>query len=274
MNVTIEEWTKAIPARHSRRRYDGVPLTGEQREALEAHCETFTVMEGARAVFVAEPSLDPFRGIIGGYGKVKGAPSVLLFVADTEAAEHAAATGYVGEAAVLEATRLGLGTCWISGTFDRRRVRRLTDLGPSEKVFAVSPVGTPVEEKTGPERLMAAGAGSRKRKTLTEIAPGIDSGRWPAWAFEGVTKARLAPSAVNRQPWRFRLEDEGATVVMSVEAEGGRWAGDKRLDCGIAMLHFELGALSSGVLGGWDFLAAPDVARFRVMREEGDGGRS
>lgn len=28
--------------------------------------------------------------------------------------------GYWGEKLVLEATRLGLGTCWVGGTFDRR----------------------------------------------------------------------------------------------------------------------------------------------------------
>jgi hypothetical protein len=36
----------------------------------------------------------------------------------------------------------------------------------------------------------------------------------------------------------------------------------KRLDCGIAMLHFELGALKSGVPGAWEPLDDPDVARF------------
>ncbi len=38
----------------------------------------------------------------------------------------------------------------------------------------------------------------------------------------------------------------------------------KRLDCGIAMLHIELGALSKGVKGRWELLKQPQVARFVV----------
>lgn len=38
----------------------------------------------------------------------------------------------------------------------------------------------------------------------------------------------------------------------------------KRLDCGIAMLHIEIGALSAGVKGRWELLQSPQVARFKV----------
>ena len=39
---------------------------------------------------------------------------------------------------------------------------------------------------------------------------------------------------------------------------------DKRLDCGIAMLHIEVAALNCGVKGKWELLASPQVARFTV----------
>jgi len=38
----------------------------------------------------------------------------------------------------------------------------------------------------------------------------------------------------------------------------------KRLDCGIAMQHIELGALSQGIHGRWELLKKPQVARFVV----------
>jgi len=38
----------------------------------------------------------------------------------------------------------------------------------------------------------------------------------------------------------------------------------KRLDCGIAMLHLEIGVLYRGVWGKWEYLHSPDVARFMV----------
>jgi hypothetical protein len=39
----------------------------------------------------------------------------------------------------------------------------------------------------------------------------------------------------------------------------------KRLDCGIAMLHAELGAVASGMRGSWTDLEGADVARYEAM---------
>jgi hypothetical protein len=50
--------------------------------------------------------------------------------------------------------------------------------------------------------------------------------------------------------------------VVSVDGPDGRYP--KALDCGIAMLHFELGALTNGGVGGWELLEAPDVARYHL----------
>jgi len=39
----------------------------------------------------------------------------------------------------------------------------------------------------------------------------------------------------------------------------------KQLDCGIAMLHIEVAALNCGIRGNWQFLKAPQVARFSAL---------
>ncbi|MBM3310011.1 MAG: nitroreductase, partial [Candidatus Aminicenantes bacterium] len=80
------------------------------------------------------------------------------------------------------------------------------------------------------------------------------------WPLKALEAARLAPSATNRQPWRFEVGDGSITVRIDGGREGGRFS--KRLDCGIAMLHLELGARAAGVDGRWVFLPAPAVARF------------
>lgn len=273
MTVSIEEWAAAVPRRHSRRRFSGAQLTLEQADAMRAHCEDFMPFAAARTVFVREPHVDIFGGVFGSYGAIRRAPSVLVMIADTAEPDHQAMVGYTGEGAVLEATRLGLGTCWVAGFFDRRKTRALVDLAEGERVLAVSPLGEPEVRPTAGESAHADVAKVRKRKTLPEIAPGIDGGRWPMWAFAGIELARVAPSAMNRQPWSFRLEDD--SVVLSVGRPGGDRAVSKRLDCGIAMLHFELGALVNGGIGGWSFLEAPDVARYTpVPAEEGADGRA
>jgi len=254
--VPIEEWAAAARVRHSRRRYTGETVAPETLAALREHCEDFQPFEGVRVVVVPEPSVDVFAGLMGGYSPPKGSTSLLVIVGDTSAHDVETKLGYTGEAAILEATRLGLGTCWVAGFFSRRKVRKLVELEPTEKAFAVSPLGYASAEKDGAEKVY-------NRRALSELAPGVAAGKWPDWAFEGLTLARIAPSAVNRQPWRFRLD--GGGVVVSVDPKARAYGISPRLDCGIAMLHFELGALVSGGVGGWQLLPSPDVARYSLL---------
>jgi nitroreductase len=253
----FERWRGAASKRVSRRRFDPRPVRPEDLASLAGQCAAFRPFGSARAELVRQASEDLFRGVVGGYGAVKGAPSCLVFVG----AEGAAAeVGYVGEAAVLEATALGLGTCWVAGLFRPQRARDLARVAPGERVFAVSPVGIPVGRKSMEERLMSAVARSRSRRPATDIAPGVHM--WPEWAAWGIAAARLAPSAVNRQPWRFRRE--GDAVVVSVDGPDTHGI-PKRLDCGIAMVHFEAGARSAQRAGRWEFRPPPDVAAYHPV---------
>ncbi|TLM73686.1 MAG: nitroreductase, partial [Actinobacteria bacterium] len=103
----------------------------------------------------------------------------------------------------------------------------------------------------------------KRRRPLDEIAPGHPA--WPAWAQAGLRAAQVAPSAVNRQPWRFALGTDGAVEVSSAGRDMPL-APARRLDCGIAMLHFELGARGAGCAGVWEPLAGVAVARWVPTR--------
>jgi len=73
--------------------------------------------------------------------------------------------------------------------------------------------------------------------------------------------ARLAPSAVNRQPWRFFLGENAIAVSLDKVRDTDKIS--RRLDCGIAMLHLELGARHSGVAANWTYPPG-NVARFHA----------
>jgi hypothetical protein len=110
------------------------------------------------------------------------------------------------------------------------------------------------------EKFYSGAARSPKKKPLEEIVEGTAPEPWQEKAIEA---ARIAPSASNRQPWRFVVGDRSITVQADSPKDSDRFP--KRLDCGIAMLHIELGAMAAGVKGKWTFLAAPDVARFEII---------
>ena len=256
------DWRAAVATRRSRRAFDGSPVLGEALEAMASACERFRPHADARVALVREPAVDIFRGAIGSYGKVKGAPHVLVFIGDERAAFVDQHVGYTGEAIVLEASARGLDTCWVAGFFDPSAAARLVTLAPGERIYAVSPLGHSPETMGWAERGMRGMAGAHKRKALITIAPGASAAAgWPQWALAAVETARLAPSAVNRQPWRFRIDD--GTLVITKDGAGEMPKITKRLDCGIAMLHAEIGARASGVSGGWiDVQDGLDVARF------------
>lgn len=254
--MAIEEWARAARARDSRRRFTGEPVAPETLDALGEHCDGFRPFEGARVALAREPLPSFFAGLRGGYSSFHGWTALLVMIGDATVDDVPPKVGYTGEAAVLEAVRRGLGTCWVAGLISQRKVRGMVELAPAERAFAVSPLGYAADAGDGSPP-------SYNRRELSELAPGVGAGKWPDWAFEGLTLARIAPSAVNRQPWRFRLDGDG--IVVAVDPKTRAYGISPRLDCGIAMLHFELGALVSGGVGGWQLLPSPDVARYSLL---------
>ena len=53
------------------------------------------------------------------------------------------------------------------------------------------------------------------------------------------------------------------SIVVKGDDSTGEW---KRLNCGIAMLHLEVGALKEGVAGEWEYLTLPQIAEFKVKK--------
>ncbi len=257
------QWYTAINARISRRKYEkGKPITADARQRLQEVCSRFKPFSGVRMEFVAEPPDDVFANAVGFYGNIKGAPAFLAFVGDSSDPNVQEKMGYTGEAAILEATVLGLGTCWVALTYNARRVKSLIKLEKNEEIICVSPVGYTSDKWSFEEKVQSGFGSNHKRRPLQSMVSGIPSAKWPVWAKAAVEAARLAPSAVNRQPWHFHIEEDSITV--SVKGRGPEFNVAMRLDCGIAMLHIELGALSRGAAGKWELLQHPQVARFRL----------
>jgi hypothetical protein len=254
------DWLGAVARRRSRRAYRPERVPTPVLDELDTVCAGFRPHRCARVVLVRDPATDVFTGVIGSYGKIVGAQHILVFIGsnlDEFGDQH---VGYTGEAIVLEATRLELATCWVGGFFSPKKVADVVDLIPGERAFAVSPVGTALSSRSTTEMVMAKLAGAERHKSVAQLAPDSRSGSWPQWAVAAVETARLAPSALNRQPWRFRMEGDSLVVARDSAVETPRVT--KRLDIGIAMLHIELAAAAHRVRGTWTDLASPDVARF------------
>ena len=258
MELDVNRWSQAIVSRVSRRSFRTEAPAEGLLDRLERVCREFRPFPEARAALVREPVGEVASGIIGGYGRVSGAPCYLAFIGRMDSARVQECVGYTGEALILEATSLGLSTCWVGGLFKPGVVSARLGIGESEKVLCISPVGYPAVRPSLTDRTFKTLAGSARRKPLEEL---VETGRIPEGGLKtAIAAARLSPSANNRQPWRFRADDRAVTILTDNDKK--EWKISRRLDCGIAMLHFELGARAAGLVGEWEFREAPEVARY------------
>jgi len=262
MNIPAERWYHVREKRRLRRRFDVRPLEAEVLSRITSLCSDFTPFRSARAVVVTESPDGVFKGAIGPYGKIKGAPAFIAFIGNMDSPNVYEQVGYTGEGIILEAEALNLATCWVAGFFRPKVVASLIGISEVERVLAVTPIGYARAHYSLEEKLMTGFGLTRRRRSLSGLVTGLRESEWEEWMRVALKAARLAPSAVNRQPWRFKLEPHSITV--SVNTTARQYGLPKRLCCGIAMLHVEVAALSYGVTGNWEFLEPPLVARFTI----------
>lgn len=168
---------------------------------------------------------------------------------------HAAeAFGYSFEKAVLFAEEMGVGTTWIAGTMNRSAFERAMAVAEDEVLPCVSPLGRPAKKMSFRESMMRKGIKANTRKEFDEIC--FDGDLTTPLSPEKAGKlrlplemVRLAPSAVNRQPWRIVVQ--GDKVHFYQKSDKRFVAADgwdiQRIDMGIALCHFELGAEEEGL---------------------------
>lgn len=262
MAISAARWYGVIAQRRSRRRFITGLIGKDLLEQVSTFCSSFQPFPSVRVVLIPQPPREIFRSALGPYGKIKGARFVIAFIGDTLNPYVQEQVGYTGEGAILEMTALELDTCWVGGFFRPKIVSSLTEIREHERVFAITPIGHAVERLSVEEHLMTGFGLTHRRRPLKDLVTGLKESAWPSWVKVALEAARLAPSAVNRQPWRFHVENNSITV--SVNRFGLEFGLSKRLCCGIAMLHIEVAALAEGKQGKWQFLNHPQVACFTV----------
>jgi len=271
--------TELIPQRYSVRRYQNAALAIETQ--IELRDRLGAIRRGplgapVRFQLAAASAGDAqaLRGL-GAYGFVHHPSGFIIGAAQVNggaaATEEAIARsgaledyGYALEQAILEATDLGLGTCWLGGSFTQSSFGKRIDKAAGEIVPAVCSVGY-------------AEAGGRARDLIRRQAHADQRLPWESLFFDGefgralraeaagkyaeaLEMTRLAPSASNKQPWRVvRMGSQWHFYCQRTAGYGKgslifvllNLADLQRLDIGIAMCHFELTARERGLSGRW-----------------------
>ncbi len=254
---------EAIRRRVSVRTYEARPIEEDKKQAivdlLRANSEgPFGRQVRFALIDFSEMEREEIR-TLGTYGAIRGAR--LYIVSAVRGGQGAMEDlGYCFEKVILGATSLGLGTCWMGGTFRRASFARRIGVLDGEVVPAVSPIGYAADRRSVVESVMRRSVRADGRKPWKELF--FDGGTTAPLAKEGVGSyatalecVRLGPSASNRQPWRVLRLGEGTFHFYLRRTPGYdkmmRLADLQLVDMGIALSHFQLAAREEGLDGGW-----------------------
>lgn len=261
-----------IEKRNSCRSYTKESISEADRASLQAFLsEEATGPFGSDSRFeliaAAEGDTSALKDL-GTYGLLKN-PTAYILGAVSESKMNLEDFGYIMENIILKATDLGLGTCWLGGTFSRSTFADRLNLKESEIMPAVTAAGNIAPRRTIRDGISRKVAKSDHRRPWENIffdqTPGEALTRDAAGAYGEILElVRLAPSASNKQPWRFikdgknfhfylKRDEKYANQLKTFKAEDLQ-----RVDIGIAICHFELSAREAGFKGEW-IDAAPAI---------------
>ena len=263
-NHTISQ---LVRKRFSCRTYRPEPIKEIHLAELEAFIvNNITSPSGSKIRFKVitseEGDSQALRGL-GTYGFIKD-PTGFILGACTDQPQSLLDFGYLMESIILKATDLGIGTCWLGGTFRKSRFEKVMILQNEEIIPSVVSIGYPADDQAWMDRISRLYAGADRRLSWNELffseRYGNPLKKELADEYQEPLEAvRLAPSASNRQPWRIIRSGEGWHFYLRRTPNYPSpffnllvgLADLQMIDLGIAMAHFELSVLDLGLVGGW-----------------------
>ncbi len=276
MTIFSKPITEVILQRYSCRAFAAQPVDATRQEQLQRYMDSlppgpFGSKPRFKLVAATEAERQSLRGL-GTYGFIQGATGFIIGA--MLPAPHALEDfGYQMEQIILYATDLGLGTCWLGGTFTKSAFARQIALKKKETIPAVTATGQIADPEQARRGLISRVAGADRRKPWETLffnqSFGIPLTQASAGKYtETLGMLRIGPSASNKQPWR--LVKDGDACHFYLQRTPGYRRGFfqvllnlcdlQRVDMGIAMCHFELAAREQGLDGKW-VIQEPGIAK-------------
>ncbi len=209
---------QAIKQRHSVRAYQDKPIEKEKIDILNHQIDKINKESNLRIELITNDK-DAFNTMLTHYGKFSNAFNYFAIIGNKNE-DFAEKGGYYGEQLVLLSQQLGLNTCWVALTYNKKNNK--IRLNENDKLLCVIALGYGVNQ-----------GNEHKIKTFEKVTKNVSYP--PAWFKRGVEFALLAPTAINQQQFCFTLQDNKVTLKKKL----GLYS---KIDLGIVRYHFELGA--------------------------------
>jgi len=229
-----------ILARKSVRTYSGKPLTDEQIWQIKSFINSPDNKKGIFGSVRFELLENKNDSVFGAYGDITGAPYYVIVI--TQNNKNALLdAGYTFERLVLFVESMGLHSCWLAATsFNRNEAELRVGLNEGEIIAAISPIGEKAEKQSDVEILDRLKLKSDSRLEFdTLFADAQTGGKINDPAVREIFRmVRMAPSALNNQPWRVVI-DEGVAHFYVIRKFFLHLKYDfQMLDLGAAVYHY------------------------------------
>lgn len=212
-NITLKE---ALIKRQSIRTYDMNPLSKELLTDISEYAKTITPLFSdvkTKFCFIGPDDIKAIRSW--------RSPHYIAIYAD-EGDNALINVGYIYEQLTIYLTSLGLGTCWANSVSPKE----------SKEYEGMKWVATIAFGKEANGKAWRTDPKEIKRRTLADISDKAD---------EKLESARIAPSAMNNQPWYFTHSQDKIRVYCVVQGFMKKWMTSmNRIDIGIALANLKI----------------------------------
>ncbi len=187
---------------------------------------------------------------LGTYGRIKGAKHYLA-VSMADAENNLLSLGFLFEDIILYATSLGLGTVWMSATFSRKAFENAITIGEDEELVIIAPIGIKAKKASIISKIFVKNNRNIRydfNELFFNLTPDqILTNQRHEHFMQALEMVRLAPSALNMQPWRV-IKCNRKFHFYSDEINP-----NSQIDIGIALAHFDITMRSLGHMGEISF---------------------
>lgn len=234
----------AVNVRITTREYDPKPIDPDLARQLGSTLNALNTLSGLDMQLVLGKP-DAFAAD-NASGHLANAANYLALVGPKDDQESLEKAGFYGERMVLAATLYGLGTGWVSGSWDRQAAERHCRITPSQSLYLVVTIGYPADQVGYGNQdfamLCQRQAEHRTSKSYEELTSALsaqDRQDAPEWFKAGVAAAAKAPSAMNGQPVVFAWDKDSGDAIATLDPSV---AYGSAVDLGIAKMNFQIGA--------------------------------
>jgi nitroreductase len=248
--------TNFLKNRRSVREFKNKKVDVKVLEKIDEYLKELENQEGSRSILfnIYKNGEDIYRSLkgIGGYsGVMIESPHYIGMELVNNEERVAIYSSYYMEKLITKLNDLGIATCWISlMDVDGNKKKNIlgSTIGQTNYLLAI---GYPKPKNPFINEAFSERLGIEEIVFNEEIEKPIDVEELEAMGLSDLFYyVRFAPSAYNKQPWRFLVERDKVTLLLAYSKEE-----DLNLaDAGIIMYYFEALASSIGINSKWELI--------------------